>query len=455
MKLNTVGATNQETGYGRMGKEFAKALQDCGVTLNQCSSPVYKKEVMDQMDAAAVAALPVHANALWMGAPSHVAGWWEGQRTHVLTMWEATGVPPGFRENVHEIDTIIVPSEQNRELFSHWHKNIKKVPLGINPEDWYFRERPPVREEFVFMTAGQGARKGIDLATRAFGIVFGGFTPSSRHARPVLVVKDRTHMKEVKGEGIREVSGTIHPQDEIELYATAHCFLGLARGEGWGMMPFQAMAQGCPTILADAHGYAEFAHLASEQISCGMSKAEPFIFGDADQWWEPNLSEVCEAMWDMYLNYESYLPRAQESAQVIGEQYTWGHSAAKLIDAMGGRKALELPDIERRTWHTPTIQQFWVVADKDCQYEVNGTVHKFVKGEDNWVFGDLKRMMYENKNLDPRCLVDIHESGLTPEQLSELDRYRSQKQRCPSCGQRYNTDTTLDFDDDDALSLSP
>lgn len=442
MRIDSVASTNQETGYGRMGRYVLESLKNLGVDVRSCSSPGDEGK-------------PVSASALWMGAPSHVAGWWEGQRTNVLTMWEATGVPPGFRENVHEPDTIIVPSEQNRELFSHWHNNVKKVPLGIDPERWHYTERPEIGAEFVFMTAGQGLRKGIDVAVKAFTTVFGEFEPSAAHPRPVLVVKDRYRMKEVRGNDVREISGTVSPETEVALYGTAHCFLGLARGEGFGLMPFQAMAQGTPTILADAHGYAEFAHLASQTISCGMSKAEPFIFGDADQWWEPNLEETCEAMWEMYLNYDSYLNGARATADEIAANWTWDDTAAKLIDAMGGREALELPDITERVWHKPTIQQFWVVADKDCSYEVNGTTHIFKKGEDYHVFGDLKRMMYENKNLDPICLQDIHESGLTPEQLSDLDRYRSQKQRCPSCGQRYNTDQSLDFDDDDALSLSP
>lgn len=442
MKIDSVASTNQETGYGRMGRYLLDSLKDLGVEVRGCSSPGDEER-------------PVSASALWMGAPSHVAGWWEGQRTNVLTMWEATGVPPGFRENVHEIDTIIVPSEQNRELFSNWHNNVKKVPLGVDPQRWHLTDRPEVGAEFVFMTAGQGLRKGIDIACRAFNTVFGDFEPSASHPRPVLVVKDRYRMKEVRGENIREISGTVAPDVEVALYGTAHCFLGLARGEGFGLMPFQAMAQGTPTILADAHGYAEFSHLASAKISCGMSKAEPFIFGDADQWWEPSLEETCEAMWDMYLNYDNYLVKAEETADEIGANWTWNESAAKLIDAMGGREALELPDIAGRVWHKPTIQQFWVVADKDCFYEVNGVTHTFKKGEDYHVFGDLKRMMFENKNLDPICLQDIHESGLTPEQLSEIDRYRSQKQRCPSCGQKYNTDTSLDFDDDDAVSLTP
>ena len=458
MNLNAVASQNQETGYGRMGRYVLEALGALGVQIDQCTSPdpTWGGTALDSVPLALEDAdIPVHANSLWMGAPSHVAGWWTGQRTHVLTMWEATGVPPGFRENVHEIDTIIVPSEQNRELFSHWHKNVKKVPLGVDPERWHYTERPEVGAEFVFMTAGQGERKGIDIAVKAFNTVFGDFQPSANHPRPVLLVKDRTRMQEVRGENIRQLSGTVSPETEVALYGTAHCFLGLARGEGFGLMPFQAMAQGCPAIVADAHGYAEFAHLASQQISCGMSKAEPFIFGDADQWWEPNFEEVCAAMWEMYVNYDEYLVPAQLTADIIANRFTWKHTAAKLIEAMGGEEALNLPDLTERHWHKPTIQQFWVVPDKDCSYEVNGTVHKFSKGEDYWVFGDLKRMMYENKNLDPVCLRDIHESGLTPEQLSELDRYRSEKSRCYACGQKLNTDTTLDFDDDDVGALTP
>jgi hypothetical protein len=425
-----------------MGQYLVKSLTKLGVSIDPCSSPGDEDQ-------------PVHANGLWMGAPSHISGWWKGQRVHCLTMWEATGVPPGFRENVHEIDTLIVPSEQNVELFSHWHDNVRKVPLGIDPAQWHYRERPPVGSEFRFMTAGQGERKGIDICVRAFQTVFGGFVPSASHPRPTLTVKSRPSLKDVRGEGITNISGTIPFADEIELYATAHAFLGLARGEGWGLMPFQAMAQGIPTILSDAHGHHEFAHLAAAPISCGLSKAEPFIFGDAENWWEPDLDEVCEAMWDMYCNYDEYLDPAAHSAQIIADEYTWDHSATKLIDAMGGREALSLPDITEREWHKPTIQQFLVITDKDCGYEVNGTVHKFKKGETYYVFGDLKRMMYENNNLDPACLDNPHESGLTPEQLDRLDRYRSEHERCYACGQRYNSDTSLDFEDEDVLELSP
>ena len=298
MKLNTVANMSPVTGYGRMGKNIIDALTRQGVHITGCTSPDNDN-------------LPVHKNSLWMGAPSHIRGYWKGQIAHCLTMWEATGVPPGFRENVHEIDTIIVPSQQNVELFNHWHSNVKKVPLGINPDEWCYRKRPEVREEFRFIIAGQGPRKGIDVAIRAFNAVFGSFEPTASDPIPKLIVKSRHHMKGIGGYGIQEVAGTMSAADEIELYAQAHCFLGLARGEGWGLMPFQAMAQGCPTILHDAHGHHEFAYLASETVGTSLTKAEPFIFGDADMWWEPNFGETCDAMWELYSNYEDYLPGSE------------------------------------------------------------------------------------------------------------------------------------------------
>jgi hypothetical protein len=440
VKLNTVGASNHQTGYGRMAMCIYDALADLGVELHPGT------ESADD---------PAHANGLWMGAPSHIRGFWEGQMVHCLTMWEATGVPPGFRENVHDIDTIIVPSQQNVELFTHWHGNVRKVPLGIDPTDWHYRERPPVESEFRFLTTGHGSRKGIDLTVRAFNVVFGGFQPSATKPIPTLLVKSRHRQDDVFGERVTLNTGTVPAKDEIEVYAKAHCYVGMARGEGWGLMPFQAMAQGCPTILSDAHGHAEFSHLASAQIGCGLSKAEPFIFGDADMWWEPDFDELCEAMWDMYLNYDEYLPKAKHSAQVIADEYTWSDTARKLIEAMGGETALTLPDLTERKWHVPEVQLFPIITNRDCRFEVNGTVYNFKKGELYHEFGDLKRMAFELDYLDPTCLEDPNECGLTVDQLSRLDRYKAQHSRCYACGQRLNSDDSLDFDDDDVQVLVP
>ena len=93
--------------------------------------------------------------ALWSSTPPHIRGWWEGQFAACFTMWESTSIPEAFRENIHNLDRIIVPSVQNQELFSRYHPDVCRVALGINPE-WGYRPRPPIEREFRFLSAGYG-----------------------------------------------------------------------------------------------------------------------------------------------------------------------------------------------------------------------------------------------------------------------------------------------------------
>ena len=379
MNLNLGYMKSDTTGYGRMSHQLADAIARQGVTCDPVSTG-YTPPGKDAVNVDEGA--PVHANAMWIGMPSHVRGWWEGQRSHVFTMWEAMVLPPAFHENMHEFDTIIVPSQQNVELFSRHHHNVKKVGLGVDPRYWHYVPRQEPGTEFRFMTAGQGNRKGIDVVKRAFDTVFGTWQPGTKGPIPTLTIKNRAQNRDNRGPRTSEVSTTLDAAGEAALYETAHCFVGMSRGEGWGLMPFQAMAQGCPTILADAHGYAEFSHLASAKVSTSLVKADAFIFGDAGEWWEPNHEELCEAMWDIYCNYEDYLAPAQFSAAVIADDYSWDKQATRVIHAIGGPQVLDLPDITEREWHVPSTSLFHIVPNRDCEYEVNGVHRAFKQGKD-------------------------------------------------------------------------
>ena len=454
MAMNMAGARANFTGYGRMTHEFMSSFERMGIQMDDYV-PVARDSQGNPLWGQPGETGPIHANGLWMTSPSVVRGWWKGQRVHMLTMWEATVLPPGFRENLHEFDTVFVPSHQNQELFGRFHDNVKVVNLGVNPDEWHYVERPPVGTEFRFLTCGQGQRKGIDIVTKAFMEVFGNFTPTGTDPTPKLIIKDRVVQQSApRFDRIQQISGTVPAEDEIALYESAHAFVGVSRGEGWGMMPFQAIAQGIPTILSDAHGHADFAHLAAARIDCTRTKAEAFIFGDAGEWWEPDFEQVCEAMWDMYVNYDSYLVGAQQSAEYITTNLKWDDAARRLVDFIGP-DSLRLPPLTHREWYEPTIQLFEIVPNRDISYEINGITYSFKRGEKYYEFGDLKRMMFENGHLDPICLRDPHESGLMPHQQVHIDAYRAQHSRCTQCGQKLNTDMTLDFDDDDALGLVP
>lgn len=417
-------------GYGRMGVKLAAELEQQGVdidrTLNRDSDP---KNLV-----------------CWMSVPTHASGWFKGQRTVILTMWETRNLPEGFRESLHNFDQVLVPSEQNLELFSRYHPNVRKVPLGVDTEEWKLRERKAPTDRFVFLHGGSGARKGGDLVYEAFRKLWPTEGSWPREApRPTLIFKSPKAIP-YAGERVEWVGGKISDEAERDLYEMAHCYVQPSRGEGWGLQPLQAIAQGLPTILTDAHGQAEFSHLGFP-ISAAHSKADYFIYGESGEWWEPSLDELCQQMEYVYNNYEQACDFAGLASAAAHRQYSWAKSAERFVNAIGKKHFGDYHG--DGSWQKPDIKRYLVRVTKPGRAEVAGTVYQFTPGVETWEVADVKRILWEAGVLDPSCafvtndsdepLVTDFESGLTESQLARRGDYSAAHGHCEACGQRLNT----------------
>lgn len=430
-QLHLLYVHDTSIGYARYGVKLADALARAGV------------KVDDRMDDDSD---PKHL-VCWVSTPTHAAGWFDGQHAVISTMWETQNLPESFREGIHNFAQIIVPSDQNVELFGRYHPNVVKVPLGIDGSEWAYRKRTVPVETFRFLIGGSGSRKGLDLAYKAFRKVFQ--TWPSDMPRPTLQFKSPRPCDYV-GERIEHIGGKISNQAERDLYGAAHCYLQPSRGEGFGLQPLQAIAQGCPTILTDAHGQAEFAHLGFG-ISAVSAPADYFIYGDAGQWWEPSLDELCQQMEYVYYHYGEACRHAEEMSPLAHEWYSWERCAANFVDAIG-------PDHftadyhGSRTWVKPELKRFLVRVLQPWKCEIAGYHHQFVPGRDYWEVADVKRILYEAAQvLDPSCVTSNPageageiETGLTEQQLAKLGDYTASKSYCWTCGQKLGTGELYD-----------
>lgn len=372
----------------------------------------------------------------WISVPSHGTGWFKGQIPTIFTMWESVTLPEQFRESLHEFETVIVPSMQNVELFSQYHDNVKYVPLGIDPDEWHYQPRPEVRHEFRFLIGGSGSRKGPDLAVKAFKKLW----PRGHHfgSGPIATLTHKSPKGEVHyGERIQTIGGYLSAEDEVALYANAHCYLQPSRGEGFGLQPLQAIAQGCPTILTDAHGQAGFAHLGIP-IGWEPCQSDYFIFGDAGDWWEPNFDELCDRMLDVYENYEGYTGCAALASAVALRDWTWERSADRFLDAIG-RERLTVPYSGSGDWYQVEAKLFKVVCQKDHYCEIAGAQLQFLAGKEYWQSADIKRILFEAGKLDVSCIDG--DAGLTSEQVEKLGLYRAQHETCHQCGHKLGGPT--------------
>lgn len=423
-------------GYARLGIHLARSLAAKGVTVyDHLPEPDGEaNEAMAHLNEGRTSGI---ANAVcWVSVPTHARGWWKGQSPSMFTMWESSVLPESFRETLHEFDQVLVPSQQNVDLFSQYHDNVSLVPLGVDPEVWHYVPRQPPDRFFRFLIGGSGSRKGTDLAHKAFRKVFK--TWPREGPVPVLILKN-PRGEEFYGDRIEMVTGKIDPAKEVELYSTAHCYLQPSRGEGFGLQPLQALAQGIPTILTNAHGHAGFAHLG-HGIGYEMKPSDYFIYGDAGDWWEPDFAELCDWMLYVYNNYDRCLGKATRSAEEVATEWTWERTAEKFIDAMGD--ALNVPYSGDMTWHQPISKRFKVMVNRPYTADIAGTLYHFAPGNEYWELADVKRILFENGLLDPACL-STNDSGLTDEQVKKIPNYTAAHSHCPTCGQRVNSSPTL------------
>jgi hypothetical protein len=432
LEANFMYVPTDKMGYGRLGTRLARALTAKGVKLR----------AHPETDG------PVNV-ASWVAIPSHGRGWYEGQYTSIFTMWEATRLPEAFREQMDEFDQIIVPSLQNLELFEKYHPNVAYMPCGFDPDDWQYRERTPPGREFVFLLGGSGARKGHDVLINAYKKLWRKPGSWGDGPTPVLWFKSPTgHVGDIDGNDIplimdrmKIIGGRLSQQEEIDLYAMAHCYVQPSRGEGFGLQPLQAIAQGCPTILTDAHGHASYAHLGMG-LSAEMKKAAYFMLGDAGDWWEPSVDELCDWMLYVYENYDDACARAKTASVVAHDTMTWDQAADEWLKIHDG---LLGPYTGNGEWHEPEARLYMMSVLHEWAPNIGGTAYKFDPGESYWVPADVKRLAYERTGLlTPEALS--HEEGLTDVQVARIGGARAQNAYCPSCQQRLNSGKTRSDD---------
>lgn len=452
MELTFLYAYGTQIGYARMATLMAEEMTRRGVDIyNDDGHFAYTQDMKDSerklrgFDGPFRRMKESRTNAMCLASvPTHYAGKWDGQHTSILTMWEAMRLPESFRDTLHEFDMMLVPSWHNRDLFGEYHDNVQLLLLGVDPTRWFYEPPPPPGPFFNFLISGAGQipapgstdpgpRKGVDVAYRAFRTVFKDldrFDP-----QPRLHIKAMAGIGDYYGRNIDHHTGRLTDDAEVDLYRSAHCYVQPSRGEGFGLQPLQAMANGLPTILTNAHGHESYAHLGIP-IGWTPSKANYFIYGDAGEWWEPNLEEVCEAMWDVYNNYDVHAAKAKESAAVIARDWTWSNTVDTFLHHLGPQ--MGDPYVGDGSWIDARPQLYKIVTTVDKLYESAGRTLYFRKGVEYWDRADIKRLVFENGALDPCCLTgDDH--GLAEIQVLQLDKYRADREHCPTCHQQLNT----------------
>jgi glycosyltransferase involved in cell wall biosynthesis len=182
-----------------------------------------------------------------------------GQYKIGYTPWESTELPHGWKEAFNKCDEVWATSE--------WVANVYRnagvtVPVKVYEHGLESKWEPMKRENdgvTRFLHMGEPAlRKGGQLAIDAFRAVFGDredvhLTIKSYYAHYLrvwsegdVVLPETSHYKNVT-----VITDMLYHDELMDLYANSDVMVYPSYGEGFGLIPLQALGTGLPVICTD------------------------------------------------------------------------------------------------------------------------------------------------------------------------------------------------------------
>lgn len=254
-----------------------------------------------------------------------------GQYRIGYTPWESTGMPDGWVRRFNELDELWTPSP----LIAQWYadagvkKDIRVYEHGVN-SNWTSVHRKP-QTKIKFLHVGEPApRKGGDMTFKAFRAAFGDRTDVQLTIKSngPSTIRDRSHYGRVMQPGdfsnVRLITSTLPEEQLVSLFHEHHALVYPGWGEGFGLIPLQAMASGMPIICTEA--WAPYARFIPEPLRLGSTLVNsPWPDMHPGQMFKPDFDQLVEQMLYVADNFDQLARESYIRSFKIKREYDWDY----------------------------------------------------------------------------------------------------------------------------------
>lgn len=305
------GNLNLNVGYGYAGFNMVRSLQRLGheVPFQDASVP-----------------LQIHfSQPSWYNFEDH-------QYKIGYTPWESSGLPTGWLERLNEIDELWTPSA----LMGNWYKEAGvTAPIHIYEHGvdhiWSNQRRREPKGALRFLHHGEPApRKGGQMAVDAFREAFGDskdvhLTIKSHGTATVRAMDRRGSILGTvnhKYSNVSLIEKMLSESELVALYQSHHALVYPGYGEGFGLIPLQAMATGMPTICTGA--WAPYERLLLPELNLSSTMIDsPWPRMHPGKMFKPSYEQLVESYKAVYENYNTLAGQAYRNGFKVHEQYDW------------------------------------------------------------------------------------------------------------------------------------
>ena len=365
--IKYIGPTGDFSGYGDAARNYILSLHKKGVPItikprnfDLNPPPIADKEEKEILDSLVNKRIQYDTVIIHL-TPDLYPMYAEQNKYNIGFMaWETDRLHPKWAASIEAVNEVWVPCQWNKEALerSGVTKPITVIPHGIDPNmfdgadsnsfsidglnkdtykfysifQWNSRKNPEGLLRSYFNTFTPGEDVALVLKT-----YIGGRTGNDKEQIRNLILNIKRDMNIGYYPKVILIGDLLSNTQMLGLHKYGDCYIGLPRGEGWGLPFFQAGLCGNPVISTNGGGQLEFlngenSYLVDSMMTfvSMMVNFNPWYLG-AQRWYEPNLIHASELMRGVFENKKAANGKAAVLKESIINNFSWGKVADKIV----------------------------------------------------------------------------------------------------------------------------
>lgn len=246
------------------------------------------------------------------------------------TAWESTSIKEGWQDQIDKVHEMWVPNQFCKDIFSQYtDKDIYIFPHGVD-SGFSPHKRTPGKV-LRFLHIGYPAyRKNAHDVINTFLELYAGRTDVHLTIKGYL-----GYDLDVKEDNITYISENYTYAEMKQLMMDHDVLLYPSWGEGFGLIPLQALATGMPVIMTD--GWCDYKHYVPELIIKSELKYNPWQDTHPGKMFKPDINHFAELIGHTEKNIDSILEKQYDRAFLLHEEYSWEKVVADHFNSVESR----------------------------------------------------------------------------------------------------------------------
>lgn len=248
------------------------------------------------------------------------------------SMFETTKIPQKWVDILNgEFDGIVVPDPYLIKVYKNSGVKIPifvlPIPMNLEPYFSHPLKSKPGGKPFIFGDCS--ANKNPCVLLEAFSKAFGNNSDFHLILRSVGIW-DRSTIDDLISKlqlsNVTVDDNCLSREEYIELISNFDCYINLSRGEGFSLIPREALALGIPVIITKNTALKTICNSGYVRSVKSQKLVPPLLIyklayeDDCGYQFDCEVDDVVEALLDVYDNYDQYFIKAQNGREWV-QQY--------------------------------------------------------------------------------------------------------------------------------------